>query len=126
MTYLFTLIALPVLNSILLNNARYPEFAVVNVATVAVLFILERGWGFRYEVRKTIVYERIELIRPENWSLLLDDLRTRTGLPIKRVEIGRLNFLRDSAQLTIFYDADALSTPLVGYAIDPIRAYEDD
>ena len=109
MTYLFVLIALPVLNSILLGTQSYAEFAVANLATVGVVFVLEKGWGFRYEARKTIVYERIELVRPENWSLLLEDLRTRTGLPITRIEVGQMNFLRDTAEITLFYDARDLS-----------------
>ena len=47
MTYLFVLIALPVLNSILLGTQSYAEFAVANLATVGVVFVLEKGWGFR-------------------------------------------------------------------------------
>lgn len=113
MTYLFVLIALPVLNSILLDGRHYEEFAVANLATVGMLFVLERGWGFRYETRKTITYERIDMIRPENWSLLLTDLQERTGLPITRIEIGRLNFLRDTADLVVYYDARALNTAQV-------------
>jgi hypothetical protein len=126
MTYLFTLIALPVLNSLLLKSAAYGEFAVVNLATVALLLVLERGWGFRYEVRKTIIYERIDLVRPENWPQLLDDLRERTGLPIKRVEVGRLNYLRDTAQISIYYDADAVHPTSVSFAVDPATVAEDD
>jgi hypothetical protein len=69
--------------------------------------VLERGWGFRYEGRKTIVYERIDLIRPENWSLLLEDLQQRHRPDDQPVEIGRLNFLRDTAEITLYYDAQA-------------------
>lgn len=110
MTYLFVLIALPVINSIMLREAYYEEFAVVNFATIGVLFVLEHGWGFQYETRKVITYERIDMVRPENWSLLVEDLQDRTGLRIKRVEIGRLNFLRDTAEITVYYDAHAPST----------------
>jgi hypothetical protein len=110
MTYLFVLIALPVLNSIMLREETYDEFAVANLATIGVLYVLEHEWGFRYEVRKTITYERIDMIRPENWSRLLRDLQERTGLPIKRIEIGELNFLRDTAENFIYHDAQALDT----------------
>lgn len=116
MTYLFVLIALPVLNSILLTEQSYSEFAVANIATLGMLFVLERDWGFVYETRKTIVYERIDLIRPENWTMLMADLKERTGLPIKRIEIGALNFLRDTADLTIVCDARGIDSPLVSIA----------
>lgn len=104
MTYLFTIIALPVMNSVLMRGDEWLILAAVNAVVVAVLFVLEREWGFHYESSQSIRYDRIELITPENRALLLDDLRTRTGLPVKRVAIGRLNFLNDTAELKVFYD----------------------
>lgn len=113
MTYLFIIIALPVLNAVLLREGSYMELAAANLATIGVLYALERGWGFKYEARKTITYERIEMIYPENWAMLLADLQQRTGLSIRRIEIGRLNFLRDSAQIHIYYDPSALDSEQV-------------
>jgi hypothetical protein len=113
MTYLFVLIALPVINAILLNAQAYGEFAVVNLATLSLLYILEKEWGFQYETRKTITYERIEMIKPQNWPLLLADLQERTGLPIKRLEIGRVDFVRDIAHINIYYDVSELDTTYV-------------
>jgi len=110
MTYLFVLIALPVVNSLLIAKQGYPQMIVGNVGLILILFVLERGWGFRYEARKSITYERIDLIRPENWGELMQDLKTRTGLPIKRIEIGRVNFLRDTAELNIYYETRGVET----------------
>lgn len=104
MTYLFILIGLPVINSGLLTSSGWDSLLVANLAIVGVLYVLEQGWGFHYEQSQRIAYERIELIRPENYELLLADLRERTGLPVKRVEIGSINFLKDSADLKIYYD----------------------
>lgn len=104
MTYLFVIIALPVMNSFMLTEGNLTELAVANAIVVAVLFVLERGWGFHYDSSKRITYERIDLIRPENRALLIDDLQQRTGLTITRVEVGRINFLRDTAELKIYYD----------------------
>ena len=67
------------------------------------LYVLEKGWGFQYEQSSRITYDRIELIREADRDLLLADLRERTGLPITRVEIGRLDFLKDSAEIKLFY-----------------------
>lgn len=104
MTYLFVIIALPVMNSFLLTDGYLLELAVANAAMVAVLYVLERGWGFHYDASKRITYERIDLIRPENRQQLIDDLKQRTGLSITRVDVGRINFLRDTAELKIYYD----------------------
>ena len=46
MTYLFVLIALPVVNSVLFADLMYGEAAVANLAVIGVLLYLETGWGF--------------------------------------------------------------------------------
>ena len=104
MTYLFVLIALPVMNSLLLTNGDYARLMLANGILLAVLYVLEREWGFHYETSKKILYEKIDLITPANRAEMLADLRGRTGLPIKRVEISRVDFLRDTAEVKIFYD----------------------
>ena len=107
MTYLFIVIALPVLNSVMMRDQRWDILGAVNATVVVILFVLEHEWGFHFESSQLIRYERIELIKPEHHCALLEDLRQRTGLPINRVEIGRVNFLNDSAELRIFFDEPA-------------------
>ena len=104
MTYLFIVIALPVLNSVMMRDQHWDILGAVNATVVGILFVLEREWGFHFESSQLIRYERIELIKPEHHCALLEDLRQRTGLPINRVELGRINFLNDSAELRIFFD----------------------
>jgi len=104
MTYLFIVIALPVMNSSLMSEREWLALVGSNIIVLAVLYWLEHEWGFHYESAKSIRYERIELIKPENHHLLQADLHERTGLPIKRFEIGRINFLDDSAEIKIYYD----------------------
>jgi len=104
MTYLFVIIALPVLNSVLIGSENWLSLLVANTAVVGTLLLLEKEWGFRYETSKRLTYERIGLIKPANYELLLEDLRERTGLPVKRCEVGSINFLRDTAEIKIYYD----------------------
>ena len=104
MTYLFILIGLPVINSSLLLGAGWGTLVIANAAIVCVLYLLEKGWGFHYEQSRRITYERIDLIKPGNYDLLLADLRERTGLPIKRVEIGQIDLLKDATEIKVFYD----------------------
>ncbi|MBX3080375.1 MAG: DUF4956 domain-containing protein [Anaerolineae bacterium] len=126
MTYLFVLIALSVLNSLLLRAQQYAVFAAMNLTVIVILYVLENGWGFQYDTHKHITYERIDMIRPENATLLLEDLRQRTGLPINRVEIGRLNFLRDTAELKIYYDARVVKQGLVSYVANGSTSQTND
>lgn len=104
MTYLFTVIGLPIMNSSLMSEQEWFALAGSNLIVLAVLYWLEHEWGFHYESSRSIRYERIELIKPDNHHLLVADLCERTGLVIKRFEIGRINFLDDSAEIKIYYD----------------------
>jgi multisubunit Na+/H+ antiporter MnhF subunit len=103
MTYLFVLIALPVMNAVLAPAGAVDKLLFANGAVVAVIFVLEREWGFHFEARKQLVYERIDLITPANQEQFLADLRERTGLPVRRATVGRIDFLRDTAEVTIYY-----------------------
>jgi hypothetical protein len=104
MTYLFVISALPVVNSAASNGDVWPHLIAANAAVLAILYILERGWGFKYESSRTVTYEKIELITPARRAEMLADLEDRTGLKIKRVSIGKVDFLRDVASLTVYYD----------------------
>jgi hypothetical protein len=103
MTYLFLIIGVSVINALSGNNVSYAELFFSNLAIVGTSWLLERVFLLEHEATKTIVYERIELIKPENHALLIDDLEQRTGLKINRVEVGEINFLRDTAIVKIYY-----------------------
>lgn len=109
MTYLFLVIGLSVVNSLASRQISMAELAVINISTVLLTYGLEYLWLLKHETRKTITYERIELIRPENYEEMLADLQERTGLAINRFEVGKIDFLNDTAQVRIFYYADEQS-----------------
>ena len=109
MTYLFLVIGLSVVNSLASRQISMAELAVINTSTVLLTYGLEYLWLLKHETRKTITYERIELIRPENYEEMLADLQERTGLAINRFEVGKIDFLNDTAQVRIFYYADEQS-----------------
>ena len=49
----------------------------------------------------------MHLIKPENQVVLKADLERRIGLKINRFEIDEISFLRDAAEITIYYDAQS-------------------
>ena len=106
MTYLFILMALPVIDVVLIAESMIAETIISNLIVLAVFFVIERALGFRYEIRKTVIYEKIELIKPENYNALLADLRERTGLEVSRCEVGKIDFLHDIAEVKIYYQND--------------------
>lgn len=104
MTYLFIILALPVMNSIMFNEAFYEKMLIANVCIIGVTLFLEKGWGFKYEEHRKIKYEKIEMIKPENHKELIKDLEERTGIKnILRFEVGNIDFLKDCADITVWY-----------------------
>jgi len=103
MTYLFLVIGISVINALSNKKISYAELFLTNILLIIVPFILERLMLLRHESSKGINYEKIELIKPENREKLIADLQERTGLVINRVEIGKIDFLKDSARVNIYY-----------------------
>lgn len=110
MTYLFMIIAIAIINSLTNKKISFAELMFTNIAIVTATYLLEKVWLIKHESRKTITYERIELIKPENHEKLIKDVKDRTGLNIHRVQIGKVDFLRDTAQLVVFYHEEPQSS----------------
>lgn len=106
MTYLFLIIGMSVINSLASNKVSIAEMAIVNMSLVAITYGLERVWLLKHETRKTVVYERIDLIQPDRMEEMKSDIEMRTGLNINRVEVGKIDFLNDTAQVRIYYFDD--------------------
>ncbi len=106
MTYLFLVIGISVINALSNKKVSYAELIFTNLAILGITYLLEKVFLLRHESKKTINYENIELIKPQNREALIADLEERTGLTINRVEIGRIDYLRDSARVFIYFFED--------------------
>lgn len=103
MTYLFLVIGVSVINALANKKVSYTELLFTNLTLIVLTYLLEKVFFLKHETRKTIFYEKIELVKPENYELMLQDLEERTGLVINRAEVGRIDFLRDAARVRIYY-----------------------
>jgi len=106
MTYLFLVIGISVVNALSNKKISYAELVFANLMIVFLTYGMEKIWLLRHQSRKNITYEKIELIVPEKREELIADLKVRTGIDVIRVEIRRIDFLRDTANLRIFYYED--------------------
>jgi len=102
MTYLFAIIAISVINALALELS-YAELGFTNVVFIIFIWILEGNRWLRHIPSKLILYDKITLITPDRRGEMIMDLERRTGLKILRVEIGHIDFLKDSAIVKIFY-----------------------
>ena len=121
MTYLFLIIGISVINA-LANTASISEIIFTNLIIILITYVLEKKWLLRHESSKSIIYEKINLIKPENHKELIEDLQVRTGIgKISRIEIGEVDFLKDTCHITIFFeisDKMDVNSRRVGHKID--------
>ncbi len=103
MTYLFLVIGISVINALANSKVSYAELIFTNIAVLTITYLLEKIFLLKHESKKAINYENVDLIKPEKRAELIEDLEFRTGLKINRVEIGRIDYLRDSARVIIYY-----------------------
>ncbi len=102
LTYLFIVIAIGLLSAI--AKGSWEEVSFYDLIILVTVYILELRLVSKPESSKIIYYDNIEMLKPENKNDLLNDLKNRTGYNIKHIEIERIDFLRDSAVLRVFYE----------------------
>lgn len=101
LTYLFLVIAVGLITAV--ARGGWDELVFINLIILLVTWILEANVFMKKELGKIVMYENIEMIKPENQDQLLEDLRKRTGLNIHRYSIVKIDFLRDMATMRVYY-----------------------
>jgi len=105
MTYLFLVIGLSIINALADTNTSVAEVLFTNIIILFFTFGFEKIWLLHHETSKIINYEKIELVKPEKYNELLEDLKERTGIRnISRVETGKIDFLKDTCIITIYFE----------------------
>jgi hypothetical protein len=104
MGYFFISVTLGIINALTSNEQGMILLILANLIILAVAWIIDHKVRVVHENYKEVVYDRIDLIAPDKREEMLADLRQRTGLPVHRVEFGRIDFFRDTARIYIFYN----------------------
>jgi hypothetical protein len=105
MTFLYISITIPFINSLFLaTRVTFVDLVALNAGIVIFLFVLDRILFIYFGISQIVYYEKIELIRTENYAELLQDLRERMGVNVKRCVVEEVDFLRDTARLTVYFD----------------------
>ncbi len=105
MTYLFTIVAIAVVNAISTKKISYAELVITNLAIVAIVYFLEKMWFPGQLSEQMLTYEKIQNIKPENEEAMLADLRERTGHNVESFDVLYVDFLNDTAKVKIYYNA---------------------
>lgn len=121
MTYLFVIIGISVINALSHGTNSMAEILITNGIFVLFTWLMETRHLLKHTSSKSIIYERVELLKPALSAELLEDLRERTGLNINRFEIGQIDFKKKSAQLKVFYPGNGEVNSTDNQRLDSIR-----
>ena len=102
MTYLFLVIAMGLITA--LSKGNWMEISFINLIIIIFTFALETTVFMKKEVSQNVQYENIEMIKPELRTELLADLENRMGIKINRISIGKIDFLKDTAMIRVYYN----------------------
>ncbi len=101
LTYVFIMIGVAVINGVAGENSSILELVILNTLILAVAGGLEmlahRGGRTTLSLR----YDRMELLAPERRAELMADLGERLGMHCEQVQIGRVDLLMSTAELTV-------------------------
>jgi hypothetical protein len=103
MTYLFVIIGLTVINALANKKISYAELIFTNTMFIILCWIFESDIFIRHISTKMVIYDNIKLVKAGKDEELKADLENRLGLKIIRIEIGTVDYIKDSAILTISY-----------------------
>ena len=105
MTYLFVLIGVSIINALANNKVGFVELIFTNALFLFFCWLFESKFIKKHISTKMVVYDNIKLIRAGMEAELKKDLEERLGVQIVKIEIGTVNFLKDSATLNVSYRA---------------------
>lgn len=103
MTYLFMVIGMSVKNSLANENISLAELLITDLITVIVAFSIELYLANFKLIRKSIIYDRTDLITPDKYEELLKDLSKRFGVKVEKADIGPVDLIKDQVKLMIYF-----------------------
>lgn len=103
MTYLLVVIAIGFINGLYKSHEDILEVVFLDLLILGAIYVLERVLLDNFPMSTRIRYEKVELILPARREELIADLKLRTGLNITDISIDDINYLNDSAFITIYY-----------------------
>ncbi len=111
MTYLFIIVCLSVVHAMIDIEQIDPNhladlLRLVVIDIIVVIAILLCELKLKVQATKLVQYDRIELIKPERYAELKADLEQRLGVKVLKVDVGGVDFLRDSAVLRVTYESN--------------------
>jgi hypothetical protein len=103
MAYTFATLGISVINALKVFNFPLLGILIINVIIILSAYILEQFLLKNKTETHSIIYENLELLRPEKKQKLLRDVSSITGKEILKIKIRRIDYKNKVALLDISY-----------------------
>ena len=101
MTYLFIIMTIGLINSIM--KGSYYEIIALNAVIVGTVFVVDGDRIIKNEKTKVVEYNSLENIQPEHHHIIIEDLKKKTGLDIKKILIEEIDFVKSRVVIKVYY-----------------------
>lgn len=102
MTYLFLVIGISMINSLVNFSDAVHGILLYNTLIVIPVWVMEISLSRNRHRRKEIIYDKLEDVY-KGEDHLLNLLKELTGLNIHKVKIGKIDLVKNQAELTVYY-----------------------
>ncbi|PBQ33865.1 DUF4956 domain-containing protein [Sphingobacteriaceae bacterium] len=108
MSYLFLVIAIGLISAVTkIKNAEdsfeYVFLILINGTIILLAYLLESKILFKKEAIQVINYDNMELVRQADQTLLIEDIKQRTGINAHRISINKIDLIKPSVQIKVYY-----------------------
>ena len=106
MTYLFLVITLSVINALASREVSISAILFTNSCLMITTWVMETIWMKRHLARRSLIFDRMDLIHPTKKNELIQNIFERTGIVVVKFKVGQIDLVKESVRLTIFYKED--------------------
>jgi len=109
MAYLFMVTGISAINALLEMSECLQWIIVANALLLVLTYLMEKLFFSHRLNRRTIMFSNTELLKPSQHQLLLQQLKDLTELNIVKFEIGKVDYIKNHAQLRIYFTGEGNS-----------------
>jgi hypothetical protein len=103
MAYMFMTVGISAINALLQLNHCVQWIIFANLFLVGLTFFMEKVFFSKRLNRRTITFNKTDLLKPSKHQALRLELKALTELNIVRFEIGKVDYIKNQAQIRIYF-----------------------
>lgn len=106
MAYLFMIVGVSAVNALLKMTDCIHWVIFANLLIITITWLLEKTFFSNRLSQRTITFSDTTFLKPSKHAMLLAQLKELTELNIVRFEIGKTDYIKNNAQIKIFFKGE--------------------